>query len=171
MYLNLALNNSSISTMKSILVICCVFALSDALSLSVPVKDYPTKFVYNDNEAQPIQLIELVADEEQLLNERVGRQNLYGSIPVGNNVRAPIQSKYSIAVFMYNVLKQHFTDSGGYVSNGYRNYQSYPNYQSYQSYPNYQSYQSNPSYPNYKRRNFLYERRRRFGGIGTAIIV
>lgn len=67
-----------------LVIIWWMFALNDALSLVIPAKDYLTKFDYG--EEGPVQLIDLVSDEEQLLSKRVGRQYY-------SNEGLPTQSK------------------------------------------------------------------------------
>lgn len=130
--------------MKTLLVIWCIFALSEALSLVVPAKNYLRKLDYG--EEHPVQLIDLVSDEEQLLSKRVGRQYY-------TNKGLPTQSKsYKFFIPLFNLQKHNLTDYGGYNANGYNN-----NY-----------YRSNPDYNRKSKKN---QRRRKFGGIGSAIIV
>lgn len=68
--------------MKTILVICCIFAVSDALSLLVPIKEYPTQLVYDDK-LEPDELVDIVKDDpELLLSKRIGRQYFDGRVPL-----------------------------------------------------------------------------------------
>lgn len=131
--------------MKTVLVIWCVFALSEALSLVIPAKDYLRKL--DQGEEHPVQFVDLVSDEEQLLSKRVGRQRQYYS-----NKGLPTQSKsYEFFIPLFNLQKHNLTDYGGFNAKGYNNYY--------------------PSNPGYNRKIYKSQRRRKFGGIGSAIIV
>lgn len=56
--------------MKIAIVIWCILALSNAFSLVVPKLNY--------GQEHPVQFVDLVSDEEQLLSSRIGRQ-YYGN--------------------------------------------------------------------------------------------
>lgn len=58
--------------MKTVVVLSCIIALTNALSLVIPVQNYRTNFEYDQE--NPDKIIDLVSDEEQLLSNRVGRQ-------------------------------------------------------------------------------------------------
>lgn len=137
--------------MKTIVVIWCVFAMSAALSLIIPEnRDYLTNIEYVNEQPVP-KIIDLMSDEEQLLSKRVGRQYY-------NNQGLPTQSKcfYSFVIFICIINTNYENNFKDYDYNGY-------NANGYNSYV--------PNYPNYNRRNYQSQRRRRFGGIGSAIIV
>lgn len=72
--------------MKTIVVIWCMLAVSNALSLVIPDNTHYLTEIDYVNEQQAPQIIDLVSDEEQLLSNRVGRQYY-------NNQGLPSQSK------------------------------------------------------------------------------
>lgn len=94
------INRSDFSKMKAILVIWCLFAVSTALYLAVPIEGYPTKFVYDD-ELLPVNFVGF--DEEEPLSKRVGRQGFGGIIPLGNE-GLPVQSR------LYCICYHNFTN-------------------------------------------------------------